>query len=141
MKKIKLFIIETLKKWPMLLLVLGSTFSCYMITPGLRTNTTFFVAALVCSLVFVLLSIGYIILIYKKGDKKINNLFTIISFILISGLILTVVLRIISAVNPNLTINKNGLVSLIVLFTYYMIIIVLSVSLFRNSDKFIEHEI
>lgn len=141
MKKIKEFILVVLKNWPIFILILATSISCYLIVPGMKTSNQFFVISLVCAVIFGLLSVGYLVLIYIKGKKQIECLFSVVCYILLSGVVLTIFFRITSSVNENFIINKTGFASLIALFCYYFVLICLSASLFKNSDKFIEHKI
>lgn len=109
------------------LTILTNSILCFLIDP-FKTNYS---SKIFILLIFIVLIAAFNIFLnfvfIKKCSNKSNLLIINVSLILMSALICTVTFKIASVINPNTIFNKTGFISVVVLFSFYAISLIMSI--------------
>lgn len=111
-------------------IIIGTSFLCYLITPYSSKGNSTFIPLIAGTVVLMLITIVVQLLIIKRKNILVNLTLIYGCLIMTSAVILTIILKIIAVINPESLLVKTGLKSVIFLFTYYVIILL--ISLFNN---------
>lgn len=135
MKKIfpnKLSIILTVA---LFLTILSNSILCFLVDPFKANYSNKIFILLIFVVLVAALNIFLNFIFIKKCSNKTNLLIINVSLMLISALICTVTFKIASIVNPNTIFNKTGFTSVIILFSYYALSLIMSIVPFLMKAK------
>lgn len=117
------------------LLILTNSFLCFLVNP-IKDNHS---EKLFILLTFIVLIFGLTIFLnivfIKKCSNKNNMIFINTFSILLSAVICTITYKIATIINSNTIFSKTGLTSVIFLFSFYALILVISLVPFLKKEK------
>lgn len=141
MSYVKSLIKEFLKYTPQLIFVLIVSFLCSILDPIRKSNAKYFPLVIIGICLLGLLSFSFVVLYSIKVSKNRKNFYCTIIYIFLSCFILTIVFKVIYSISSDCYMNTTGLYSIIFLFSYYVILLVLSFFLFKDGKGIEEVEI
>lgn len=141
MSYVKSLMKEFLKYTPQLILVLIVSFLCSILDPIRESNAKYFPFVIIGICLLGLLSFFFVVLYSIKVSKNRKNFYCTIIYIFLSCFILTIVFKVIYSISSDCYMNTTGLYSIIFLFSYYVILLVLSFFLFKDGKGIEEVEI
>lgn len=135
MKKVSKNILDLILLIVSGIVILGTSFLCYLITPFSSKENSAFIPLIVSIVVLFALTFGFQLFLIKRKNIIINLTLIYGCLIFVSAIILTIVFKIVSVVKPDSIIVKTGLKSILFLFAYYVVILLISLLSFLKKEE------
>lgn len=117
------------------LVVVATSFLIYILVPIIRLGSSYNYLIIIDIIAIAVFVIATLFLIIKTlSDELIKNIFFyLFCIILTSGVLLTIILKIISLCNKDFFANKTGLISVVIFVAYYIAIFLYGFNKYRAS--------
>lgn len=119
------------------LTIVSNSFLCFLIDPFRDKYSVKIFVLLIFIVLITLINITLNYVFIKKCTTKSNLLIVNVSATLISALICTITFKIASVINPSTIFNKTGFISIIVLFSFYALSLIISIipNIMKKKEK------